>query len=238
MLGAAALAKAASALPAAAVGSGVTQSMAYLIRRRAEPDWRGPVSTRPDFYEIPPDIPICRDDAAIKYMRDKTGFNPERVQNVTILYTSPDEGYIRPDCTMCQNAKDVLDRNNVDYTEVLLDDFMYIDSARLKFLGWATNSTTAPYLFSNCRYIGSYHEIEELERKGTIKTVLPTTQERETEGVVFNGDGKARSTERAVCSGNKRAMYGEDCISWKDKPVRKRDYIKDTLKQSFGIESD
>ena len=76
-------------------------------------------------------------------------------------------------CTYCRRAKRLLERKQVDYEEVRLDE----DAEKRKELVERLNWRTVPMIFVNEQFIGGYDELSALERSGELDRMLaPSAQ--------------------------------------------------------------
>ena len=76
-------------------------------------------------------------------------------------------------CTYCRRAKRLLERKQVDYEEVRLDE----DAEKRKELVEKLNWRTVPMIFVNEQFIGGYDELSALERSGELDRMLgPSAQ--------------------------------------------------------------
>ena len=71
-------------------------------------------------------------------------------------------------CTYCRRAKRLLERKQVDYEEVRLDE----DAEKRKELVERLNWRTVPMIFVNEQFIGGYDNLSALERSGELDRML------------------------------------------------------------------
>ena len=71
-------------------------------------------------------------------------------------------------CTYCRRAKRLLDRKQVDYEEVRLDE----DPEKREELVESLNWRTVPMIFVNDQFIGGYDHLAALERSGELDSML------------------------------------------------------------------
>jgi glutaredoxin 3 len=71
-------------------------------------------------------------------------------------------------CTYCRRAKRLLERKQVDYEEVRLDE----DAEKRKELVERLNWKTVPMIFVNEQFIGGYDDLSALERSGELDRML------------------------------------------------------------------
>ncbi len=71
-------------------------------------------------------------------------------------------------CTYCRRAKRLLERKQVDYEEVRLDE----DAEKRKELVERLNWRTVPMIFVNEQFIGGYDDLSALERSGELDRML------------------------------------------------------------------
>ena len=71
-------------------------------------------------------------------------------------------------CTYCRRAKRLLERKQVDYEEIRLDE----DAEKRKELVEKLNWRTVPMIFVNGQFIGGYDELSALERSGELDRML------------------------------------------------------------------
>lgn len=71
-------------------------------------------------------------------------------------------------CTYCRRAKRLLERKQVDYEEIKLDE----DAEKRKELVERLHWRTVPMIFVNEQFIGGYDELSALERSGELDRML------------------------------------------------------------------
>ena len=71
-------------------------------------------------------------------------------------------------CTYCRRAKRLLERKQVDYEEIRLDE----DAEKRKELVEKLNWRTVPMIFVNEQFVGGYDELSALERSGELDHML------------------------------------------------------------------
>ena len=71
-------------------------------------------------------------------------------------------------CTYCKMAKKLLERKQVDYEEIRLDE----DAEKRNELAERLNWRTVPMIFVNERFIGGYDDLAALERSGELDRML------------------------------------------------------------------
>lgn len=71
-------------------------------------------------------------------------------------------------CTYCIRAKRLLDRKQVDYKEIRLDE----DTEKRKELIESLNWKTVPMIFVNKQFIGGYDQLAALEHSGELDRML------------------------------------------------------------------
>ncbi len=71
-------------------------------------------------------------------------------------------------CNYCRRAKSLLDRKQVDYKEIRLDE----DTEKRKELIESLNWRTVPMIFVNKRFIGGYDQLAALEHSGELDRML------------------------------------------------------------------
>ena len=74
-------------------------------------------------------------------------------------------------CTYCRRAKSLLDRKQVDYEEIRLDE----DTEKRKELVESLNWRTVPMIFVNEQFIGGYDQLAALERSGELDRMLDSS---------------------------------------------------------------
>lgn len=71
-------------------------------------------------------------------------------------------------CNYCRRAKRLLDRKQVDYKEIRLDE----DTEKRKELIESLNWKTVPMIFVNKQFIGGYDQLAALEHSGELDRML------------------------------------------------------------------
>lgn len=71
-------------------------------------------------------------------------------------------------CTYCRRAKRLLERKQVDYEEIRLDE----DTEKREELVESLNWRTVPMIFVNGQFIGGYDQLAALERSGELDRML------------------------------------------------------------------
>ncbi len=71
-------------------------------------------------------------------------------------------------CTYCRRAKKLLEKKQVDYEEIRLDE----DVEKRKELVEKLNWRTVPIIFVNEKFVGGYDELAALERSGELDRML------------------------------------------------------------------
>ena len=74
-------------------------------------------------------------------------------------------------CTYCRRAKRLLDKKQVDYKEIRLDE----DPEKREELVESLNWRTVPMIFVNKQFIGGYDQLAALERSGELDRMLGST---------------------------------------------------------------
>lgn len=71
-------------------------------------------------------------------------------------------------CAYCNAAKRLLDRKNVDYTEINVDE----DPARREEMISRTQRQTVPQIFINEQHVGGFDDLSELNQSGGLDALL------------------------------------------------------------------
>ncbi len=71
-------------------------------------------------------------------------------------------------CTYCRRAKKLLEKKQLDYEEIRLDE----DVEKRKELVEKLNWRTVPIIFVNEKFVGGYDELAALERSGELDRML------------------------------------------------------------------
>ena len=77
--------------------------------------------------------------------------------------------YSGPMCNFCDAAKRLLVRNNLDYTEI---DISKKEGLREEMTKKANGRRTIPQIFFDDYHVGGYTELRELEKNGTLTSLL------------------------------------------------------------------
>ena len=72
-------------------------------------------------------------------------------------------------CNFCDAAKRLLARNNLDYTEI---DISTKEGLREEMTKKANGRRTIPQIFFDDYHVGGYVELRELEKNGTLTSLL------------------------------------------------------------------
>ena len=79
-------------------------------------------------------------------------------------------------CTYCRRAKRLLERKQVDYEEIRLDE----DAEKRKELVEKLNWRTVPMIFVNEQFIGGYDELSALERSGELDRMFSSAPQSDS----------------------------------------------------------
>ena len=79
-------------------------------------------------------------------------------------------------CTYCRRAKRLLEKKQLAYEEVRLDE----DAEKRKELAERLNWRTVPMIFVNGQFIGGYDELSALERSGELDRMLGAAAQRDS----------------------------------------------------------
>lgn len=71
-------------------------------------------------------------------------------------------------CGYCMRAKSLLQSKHVTYTEFMVDQ----DPARRAEMETKSSRRTVPQIFIGEQYVGGYHELYALDRKGELDKLL------------------------------------------------------------------
>lgn len=71
-------------------------------------------------------------------------------------------------CTYCSRAKSLLERKQVDYEEIKLDEDPEKREELVRNLNWRT----VPMIFIGKQFIGGYDDLAALERSGELDNML------------------------------------------------------------------
>ena len=77
--------------------------------------------------------------------------------------------YSGPMCGYCDAAKRLLERNNLEFTDI---DVSTKDGLRDEMTKKANGRRTIPQIFFNDEHIGGYQELRELEKAGKLISSL------------------------------------------------------------------
>ena len=77
--------------------------------------------------------------------------------------------YTGPLCNFCDAAKRLLERNNLEFTDI---DVSTKDGLRDEMTKKANGRRTIPQIFFNDEHIGGYQELRELEKAGKLISSL------------------------------------------------------------------
>ena len=77
--------------------------------------------------------------------------------------------YTGPLCNFCDAAKRLLERNNLEFTDI---DVSTKDGLRDEMTKKSNGRRTIPQIFFNDEHIGGYQELRELEKAGKLISSL------------------------------------------------------------------
>ena len=77
--------------------------------------------------------------------------------------------YTGPSCNFCDAAKRLLERNNLEFTDI---DVSTKDGLRDEMTKKANGKRTIPQIFFNDEHVGGYQELRELEKSGQLMSSL------------------------------------------------------------------
>ena len=77
--------------------------------------------------------------------------------------------YSGPMCGYCDAAKRLLERNNLEFTDI---DVSTKDGLRDEMTKKANGRRTIPQIFFNDEHVGGYQELRELEKSGQLMLSL------------------------------------------------------------------
>ena len=78
-------------------------------------------------------------------------------------------------CPACTKAKNILDRNEVEYREISLDLLNQNDSVEVGNCVYGNNPRRyVPYIYLDKKPLGGYAELFDLHQKGTLKAAEAT----------------------------------------------------------------
>ena len=72
--------------------------------------------------------------------------------------------YTRSHCAYCEYAKALLERHNIEYTEIFLE----VGSEEIQKLIERTSHLTMPQIFIENKFIGGYDELKQLADSGKL----------------------------------------------------------------------
>ena len=73
-------------------------------------------------------------------------------------------------CPYCTKAKKLLDKNEVEYKEIMLDEISGVDQMEVaNCLYGADKRRFVPFVYLNQERLGSYGELHQMDSKGTLK---------------------------------------------------------------------
>lgn len=76
-------------------------------------------------------------------------------------------------CPYCTKAKKLMDKNKVEYSEVMLDEISGIDQMEVANCIYGMDERRfVPFVYLNQERLGSYGELVHMDQQGTLK---PTT---------------------------------------------------------------
>jgi glutaredoxin 3 len=78
-------------------------------------------------------------------------------------------------CLACVKAKDLLFKNSVKYSDMLITE---MDDNDQECLFAITRSSFVPQIFINSRYIGGYNELKYLSDSGILKDIVPESKNK------------------------------------------------------------
>ena len=77
--------------------------------------------------------------------------------------------YSGPMCGYCDAAKRLLERNNLEFTDI---DVSTKDGLRDEMIKKSNGKRTIPQIFFDNQHVGGYVELRELEKKGELINLL------------------------------------------------------------------
>ena len=77
--------------------------------------------------------------------------------------------YTGPLCNLCDAAKRLLTRNNVDYKEI---NITTVDGAMDEMIKKANGKRTIPQIFFDDQHIGGYDDVRALEKENKLQDLL------------------------------------------------------------------
>ena len=72
-------------------------------------------------------------------------------------------------CPYCTKAKKLMDKNGVEYKEVLLEEIAGVDQMEVANCIYGEDRRFVPYIYLNQQRLGSYGELFDLDRSGALK---------------------------------------------------------------------
>ena len=73
-------------------------------------------------------------------------------------------------CPYCTKAKKLLDKNSVEYTEVMLDEISGADQMEVANCIYGQDERRfVPFVYLNQQRLGSYGELHVMDKQGTLK---------------------------------------------------------------------
>jgi len=72
-------------------------------------------------------------------------------------------------CPYCTKAKKLLEKNEVEYTEIMLDEISGVDQMEVANCIYGEDRRFVPYVYLNQQRLGSYGELHLLDRDGALK---------------------------------------------------------------------
>ncbi len=79
-------------------------------------------------------------------------------------------------CTYCRRAKRLLDKKQVAYEEIRLDEDLEKREELVKDLNWRT----VPMIFVNEQFIGGYDQLAAFDRSGELDRMLGSTAQNDS----------------------------------------------------------
>merc|ERR1719253_390765 len=71
-------------------------------------------------------------------------------------------------CPFCVKATKILDRNNVEYSEVKLDEMYGEDQMEIANCVYGEERRFVPYIYYDQKRLGSYGELYQLDQEGKV----------------------------------------------------------------------
>ena len=72
-------------------------------------------------------------------------------------------------CPYCTKAKKLLDKNEVEYTEIMLDEISGADQMEVANCIYGDDRRYVPYVYLNQKRLGGYGELHNMDKEGTLK---------------------------------------------------------------------